>query len=178
MYKMCIVTGPSCCGKTTFLKQRNHKAISEITRLPTGCPVIPANSFPSKQQQRNEKLKHLDIYVHMFLEHKPHKPRKPWHPKWHRIHAFPAKKRVIVLGVPLIVLQSRIRKRLMKDPRRRTMKGIWCNGFSKNAQDMIGSYKAWIDHLEEQNIPFLFVHCADEGYSVLCRTDFFSMLRQ
>ncbi|MCF7989121.1 MAG: hypothetical protein K9M02_01635 [Thiohalocapsa sp.] len=176
---ICIVSGPSCAGKSTLLQHARIELIS-------GMPASPARPvvFPSALQQGFAPLE-PDCFFHYNILRLADSIRRgaerealsPLHfasdEPWQRLLESALPKRAIVLVTTRAVLRERMAaKTLIEPPALAGNAGSvgYSGGYWRDLLDGIdlcAFYRAWCHELERRAIPYCLVDSSDLDYRPL-----------
>jgi|TARA_B100001750_G_C15408217_1_gene546390 hypothetical protein len=172
-----FISGPSCIGKSYFIKWDETNRIEEITYGEENHDNLK-ESFKSLQMHYARggnwiELKDNVIVVDLVITQDD--TIHPWNRMWKQICNSVLEKKVIVLGVPPSEYKKRIKKRIKKDSH---TSGVRFSRLLKNTSTdaIIQFYKDWISELKSKGMSYLLVE--SKHYKILEEEDFLNMLKE
>jgi len=172
-----IVSGPTCVGKTYFIDNKKDRLL-ELNNLSPTTESYVTGSFSSNHlefpdvvshwKKRNDGGAIVDqiacIHCNIVTGHR----------RTELINAYKDNddyflKKVIILGVPYSEYKVRIELRRERNPSRSRPPLL------HNPDVTVNRYKEWINELNKNEIPYVFVEAIGD-YKVLEEEEFFRML--
>lgn len=174
---LCIVSGPSSVGKSTFLESPRCE---EITGLPPQTPVIWPNTHA-----RIDELRETDLLYHYnFLREIDRKLRSEQNkattsnivfgqdPPWKNLNNRETPKKAIVLVASKQTILQRLGIRTTIEtskaanlPTNKYPSEYWQRLLE--GEDLAAIYQAWCGELESRAIPYQIVDATDSTYPIL-----------
>jgi len=168
---ICIVSGPSCSGKSTFLASPEAQRLSS---LPLAAPVV----FPPR-------LRRPAIKPPCYFHYNILRPASAWFSRdpydfhqdrpWRELTRSPLPKAAIVLIASRRHLQTRMNRRRFVgenptlgflNPRYKNRRWMGVLG----SVDLEHIYHSWLLELKRHGIPAILVDASDDAYKVLDET--------